>query len=299
MAFIIEDGSGVRSANAYMTVAEVLTYLTDRGRETDWAAATTAVQQAAIIESTDYVEQRFAMRFKGEKEYLAQGRAQSVLTLTEQPANTETVTIGSTVYTFNTTIGGAFSVLIGDTISESLDNLVTAINTDDPDGVVVGIGTTEHPDTAAVAFIGLTMLAQAEAAGEDANTTATTTTVTNASWSFTTLSGGNDLDLAQPLSFPRRYLYDQDGKVVLGVPGLLKNAVAEYASRALAATLLADPTVDATGRTVIQKLERVGPIVTDTKYQKGDSIAALLGIYPAADRFLEQYLFPRGSVFRG
>jgi len=299
MTFTVEDGSGVRGANAGVDVAFVTTYLTDRARNTAWDAETSANQQAAIIEATDYVEQRFATRFKGFKEWTDLGQARAVLTFTAQPGDTETITIGTTVYTFNTTIGGAFSVLIGDTIAESLDNLVTAITTDSPDGVVVGLATTEHPDVSAVAFIGLSILVTADNAGADGNAIVSTSTVTGGTWSFVTLNGGNDLTLPQQLSFPRRYVYDAEGYEVLGMPDLYKQALAEYASRALASTLLADPTVDATGRSVIEKMERVGPIVTLTKYEPGSGISNIYGQYPAADKLLSSFLKPTGNVFRG
>jgi hypothetical protein len=55
--------------------------------------------------------------------------ATGTLTATGQPANDATVTIGSKVYTFKTTLVlGDGNVLIGGTASDSLDNLIAAIN---------------------------------------------------------------------------------------------------------------------------------------------------------------------------
>lgn len=65
MAFTVEDGSGVASANAYCTLAFVDGYFTDRGR-TDWTGDN-AVKQAAIIRATDHIERRFGHRWKGKK----------------------------------------------------------------------------------------------------------------------------------------------------------------------------------------------------------------------------------------
>ena len=297
MAFTVENGTGILAANSYMTVAEVSTYLTDRGRETAWDAATAAVAQGALIEATDYIEQRFGERFKGTKEFTDLQEAQALLTLSAQPTAADIVTIGSTVYTFQSTIASAFDVLIGDTIAATITNLVSAINLAGTSGTDYHADTTEHPDVSAAAWNGLTMLATADVNGEDQNSIVSTTDVTGASWSSATLLGGNDLGLAQPLSFPRTYLYDRDGKIVKAIPQKLKNAVAEYASRALTATLLADPTVDATGNAVKMVAEKVGPLETKTEFFGGGG--QVLGVYPAADRYLEEYLYPKRVTFRG
>ena len=73
MAFTLEDGSGVEGANAYASDAQVLTYLTDRGRETDWIAASVGLREIAIIKATDYIEKRFRSRWIGERESDDQG----------------------------------------------------------------------------------------------------------------------------------------------------------------------------------------------------------------------------------
>lgn len=299
MAFIVEDGSGVYNANAYMSVADVTTYLTERARNTAWSAATTANQQAAIIEATDYIEQRFGRRFKGMKEWTDLSQARAVLTFTAQAVADETVTIGSTIYTFKADASGAaYTVAIGDTIAETLDNLMAAINGSGTGAVEYGVGTDEHPDVACSIFYGLSLLVVANAAGADGNLIAVATDVGSWNNSVAFLGGGNNIAIPQPLSFPRRYLYDRDGVTVIGVPTKLKWATAEYASRALADTLLPDPTVDPTGRNVKKKLEKVGPIEQETTYESGVP-GQILQSYPAADRHLVDYLFPEGVAYRG
>lgn len=57
MAFIVEDGTGVAGANAYMTVAELDAYWADRGVTLD------GDKEAAIIVATQYVDGSF--RWKG------------------------------------------------------------------------------------------------------------------------------------------------------------------------------------------------------------------------------------------
>ena len=57
MAFLVEDGTGIASANSYVSIADADTYHTDRGN-TGWTG-TDAVKQAALIEATDYVESHY------------------------------------------------------------------------------------------------------------------------------------------------------------------------------------------------------------------------------------------------
>lgn len=72
MAFTVEDGTGVEDANAYVTIAEVLEYLTDRNRASEWTGSD-AVKQAAVIAATDYVEKRWGRAFLGRIGYATQG----------------------------------------------------------------------------------------------------------------------------------------------------------------------------------------------------------------------------------
>lgn len=67
MAFVAEDGTGLTTSNAYIAVAFADDYHADRGN-TDWAAATEAQKQAALIRASDYIDKRFGRRFKGWKQ---------------------------------------------------------------------------------------------------------------------------------------------------------------------------------------------------------------------------------------
>jgi len=58
MAFVVEDGTGLSTANAYASVAEVTAYLADRN-ETAWAASSATVQQAAIVDATRYIDAHY------------------------------------------------------------------------------------------------------------------------------------------------------------------------------------------------------------------------------------------------
>ena len=91
----------------------------------------------------------------------------------------------------------------------------------------------------------------------------------------------------QGLAWPRTYAYDVDGFLLEEVPLDLERAIYEYALRALTASLLPDPTVDATGRTVVSKREKVGPIEEETRYSESAVLDVLIHPYPAADLLLK------------
>jgi len=116
--------------------------------------------------------------------------ATGVLTLTGLPLAGETVTIGSTVYTFRATVPAAFDVLIGANASDSLDNLIAAINLSAGAGTTYGTGTTAHPTVTVAAGTGDTMDLTADTAGEAGSAIATTETLTNGSFGAATLTGG-------------------------------------------------------------------------------------------------------------
>lgn len=69
--------------------------------------------------------------------------ASGTITLTANPANTNTVTINGTVYTFKTSLGGsAFEILIGAANTDTASNLAAAINLADGSGTTYGSSTT-------------------------------------------------------------------------------------------------------------------------------------------------------------
>ena len=285
MTMIVEDGTGVSGANAYMTIAEVTAYLTDRARETEnsWSTSDAAVQQGAIIAATDFIDRRWGLRFKGRKEFTDISAARGTLTFTANPLTTETVVVGGTTFTFDA------GVTIGADTAESIDNLVAAIN-----AALSGTVT-------ATASVGDTMLLVANEKGTPGNDITTTTTVTGGSWSSATLLGGGDVLEPQPLEFPRVYLYDQSGQLVAGIPAKLKQATAEYAVRAVSTsiTLMPDPTYDDSGKAITRKREKVGPIETDLQFEAGGSASNILRAYPTADRLLSEYVTSGGGVMRG
>jgi hypothetical protein len=120
----------------------------------------------------------------------AGARAVGVLTLTGNAVADETVTIGSTVYTWKATVGAAFTVAVGGTASISIDNLIAAVNAAAGAGSLYGTGTTVHPTVRAAAGAGDTMDVRANLAGTAGNSIATTETMTNGSFGGANLSGG-------------------------------------------------------------------------------------------------------------
>lgn len=287
MAIVVENGSGVRGAVSYIDTPFVTSYLTERGRELEngWKIASLSDQEASVVKATDYIEQRFRQKFKGNKTYLDLSKARAVLLFTAQPLNGETVTVGSDTFTFVGTVVTATDVLIDTFLSLTIANLIAAINEN-------------STEVTSESFFGQSMLTLAVPSGEDGNSIVSTTDVTGASWNFAVLNGGNDQSFAQPLSFPRISLFDKDGAAILGIPERLKQSVSEYAVRALSSSLLTDPTTDATGRVVSSKLEKVGPIEEAVVYETGTASTNILGVYPAADLLLKDFLGSVGGVLR-
>lgn len=120
--------------------------------------------------------------------------ATGILTITANPSNAQTVTLGAQVYTFNTVLGAAGSVLIGVTAAASLQNLVAAINAGAGAGVVYGTGTVQN--AAASGAIGPTddqVTATAITPGTAGNSIVSTETLTAGAWTAATLTGGADI----------------------------------------------------------------------------------------------------------
>lgn len=161
MAIVVEDGTGQAAAESYCTTLFVTQYLSARGKATDWSQLDTTRKEQLLRDATDYIELRFASRFRGSR-------------------NTE----------------------------------------------------------------------------------------------------------EQALSFPR------DGASV--VPVAVQRATAEYAVRALAGPLLADPVTDERGQQVKSKSEKLGPL--EEKIEYADTSANVFKPYPAADMLLKSLLRPTGLI---
>lgn len=119
-------------------------------------------------------------------------QAAGVLTLTANAGNTETVTLDTKVYTFQTSLTDVDgNVLIGATASDSLDNLIAAIGLGAGAGTKYAASTTVHTTVTAAAGAGDTMdvtaITYEDAVGD---AIATTETMANGSFVDTTMLSG-------------------------------------------------------------------------------------------------------------
>jgi len=297
MTLIVETGAGVRLANSYVTAAYITAYLTERERETAWIALTADLQAAAAIAATDYIEKVHGPLFMGVREFFFdEVEAEASIDFTGLPVALETLTLGDVTYTF---VGGLTlppvpnEVVIGGSAAATASNLRDAIFADPGNsGITYGEGTQANRHAASELIGGVVWLF-ATAPGEGGNGTVLTEAATNVT--LTPFAGGLDGG-SQPLSFPRSYLYDYGGRAVLGIPRKLREATAEYASRASITPLDPDPLVDPTLASVQSKREKVGPIEEETVYATGTHLVRITVPYPAADRLLAEYKAPAGVI---
>lgn len=285
MAIVVEDGTGVKGAQTYGTMTAFEAYMLARG--TDISAVATAIKESSLVKAADYIDTRWGLKLKGQRLFTAL-TSRSKFTLSDQPANNETVTVGSAVATFKTTLTEPAvdtEAEIGNTLIETLNNLATALaNADadqvDDDQVVVDFLIAD-PDIAT-----LTCYVVRDGV-------ATTTTAANGAFDVATSVGYSGRP--QVLEFPRQYLYDRAGIRVDGVPVKLQEATYEYAYRAQSIILAPDPTVDASGLRVTGRKKKVGPIETDITYAE-QQMPVITKPYPAADRLLQEYISTGGII---
>jgi len=127
------------------------------------------------------------------------------LIATAAPANGETVTIGTQIYTFSDPfVDAANNIFLGDpaTLAETINNLTAAINGSPGEGTLYGTGTLANENVRASASqtaTGLdTINVKAINPGTGANSVTTTDTWSTAAWDDPTLTGGS-IDDAIPV----------------------------------------------------------------------------------------------------
>lgn len=120
--------------------------------------------------------------------------AAKILTFTGNAADNETVTIGATEYTFKETLAAAYDVLIGASASDTIDNLIAAINKATGEGTTYGTGTVANASCSAVKADTDKLVATARTKGVAGNSIVIGKTVANATWASgaVVLSGGVD-----------------------------------------------------------------------------------------------------------
>ncbi len=115
------------------------------------------------------------------------------LDITGQPANSQTVTIDTKVYTFETTLTNFDgNVLIGATAADTRDNLRDAIILGPGGGTDYAAAMTRHPTVRASDGTGDDLTATAKFGGTTPNAIATTDTADNMVWDGATLASGTD-----------------------------------------------------------------------------------------------------------
>jgi hypothetical protein len=67
MALIVEDGTGKSDAESYVSVADVITWITKYYPANDFLTKTTAEQEAYCLQSTQYLDQKYGGRWLGDK----------------------------------------------------------------------------------------------------------------------------------------------------------------------------------------------------------------------------------------
>lgn len=287
MAIIIEDGSGKKDAVSFTTEAYFRAYFL--ARAVDVTALDTTAVDAALVAATDYIGTRWGLRFLGNRLFKTL-TSRSEFTLSALPANNETVTIGSAVATFKTTLtvpAVDTEVLIGDTITDTLNNLGSALfaadrDLDDDDQTISDFLIVDPDNPTLTCYV-------------TRDGVATTEAVTNGTFDAALSSGVSGRP--QPLDFPRKNLYDRDGVLVDGIPVKLKDCTCEYAYRANSAALSPDPETADSGLRQTEVFEKVGPIETKTRFAENQT-AQITKPYPAADRLLQEYVRSANSVIR-
>lgn len=120
-------------------------------------------------------------------------RATGLFTFNGLPAATETITVGSQVYTWVSALTGADDIMIGATVDDCIDNLVSAMNADAGAGTKYGTGTLANADARADAYLSPQVWFTATVMGAAGNSVATTTTMVDGRWRDATLLGGQDI----------------------------------------------------------------------------------------------------------
>lgn len=162
--------------------------------------------------------------------------ATGILTLGANAGEADIVTIGSKVYTFQATLTDVDgNVHIGATASDTLDNLIDAINLGAGAGVDYAASMTLHPTVSAVAGAGDTMDVTANTAGAAGNAIVSTTDIATSSFAAGTLEGGLDETTSATLSLKKvsgNFMENEDlEEVGFATPG--KAVVAGVLTRAL------------------------------------------------------------------
>jgi len=285
---VVETGEGLTNSNSYASVAEGTTFHTLNGTLSTW------------------IDQK----------------GSTTIQFYNQPTNGQTVTIGSTVYTFKSTLASSGDVKIGTTLAETVANLTAAINWTGQTGVQY-LGSTADPLVSA-SLTDTTITVQALVGGSS-NSSITVSSVLTLPNKVTsgTLAGGADsrelaliqatsyldqnykgrwlerrTDLDQALDWPRAFVDDLDGYRIDSnvVPKQVKDACAYVAGLILQGEeLLGVVTTDESG--IASQSIEVGPIKESITYKGGGKRVS--NSYPKVDAMLAPVLGSSNRIYLG
>jgi len=105
------------------------------------------------------------------------------------------------------------------------------------------------------------------------------------------LKGSLEFPDVQALLFPRLNVYDNEGRALTGIPQRLERATAEYALISLSQSLMPNPTIESSGKVVIEESDETGPIKETKKYQSGYLTKRP---YPKADALMACFILGSG-----
>jgi hypothetical protein len=118
-------------------------------------------------------------------------KAVGTLTSSGAALNTETVTVGGKVYTFQTTLTDVDgNVLIGANAAASIVNLKAAINLGSGAGTLYAAAMALNENVRATSSDATTLVVKAKVPGTVGNTIASTETLTNFAWGAAVLASG-------------------------------------------------------------------------------------------------------------
>lgn len=152
-------------------------------------------------------------------------KATGVLTSSGVFQDTETITIGTRVYTFVTALSGAaYEVLIDVSAAASLDNLKVAINAGAGEGTKYGTGTSANSKVTATTNTDTAQTIEAVRVGTYANAIVTTETCANVAWGAAVMENGAEASLVMLST----YTFPSGSQVVDFGEGIAFNAGLYY-----------------------------------------------------------------------
>lgn len=180
------------------------------------------------------------------------------------PADGDTVTLGDKTYTFKTALTGAANeVLIGVSAAVALDNLKIAVNASGGTaGVEYGLGTTANRLIEATTNTNTTQVFQAKAPGTAANSYATLESSAHLSFTGSTLSGGVAAVPYEVAIGASNAITLDNLKAAINASG---TGETEYSSGTLAHPLVTATTNTDTAQTVVPRFKAITTSIATTE----------------------------------